>query len=406
MRSQALTPTRESYSTVSNLPLETAVSATGWPNDRNPSSMHTRFLVIRSKTDRDALVRLQSDPIIRGLQQAVSVPARVVSPTDMSEVVEGSCVIFHYNDVAAVKAVKQIAGAVANLTIICLCSDIYTFRWYLDVHDIVDFYIVPTDLHRRTLMSQVYKPVYTLPECIDPIVGASQSNGATFPVKQSTRVLWFGYPESFEKGMVSLVPVLKTNVCEKSIDSFELIVGMDRFENRFDIPATPFVNENFADQARTFDYCLLSHFSLDLSLNSYIKSPNKLLTSLLIGLIPIASRTPNYENLLRSFGLEKFLYDSPSDLDRILKRLDPVADSEAVRESGILEAIITRYSEANVTCDFLRILSEFGQRDESAQLSINPATLPAKRAELRISEHLADFFPSALRAMRWRLGRY
>jgi hypothetical protein len=366
-------------------------------------TLHTFYAVVRSITGSDSRVRLQSDPIIRGLRREVDTPACVVAPEAAKDIREGACVLFHYNDIAAVKTVKQLVARRHDLTIVCLCSDIHSFGWYLDVRDVVDLYITPTDLHRRVLMSQLGRPVYTVPESVDPITGIPPAGPRGFPVKHGKRILWFGYPESFEKAMASLVPVLLVNVESQRIESFNLIVGMQDFHNKFRLTTIPFSTETFADHAQRFDYCVLSHFALDLALNSYIKSPNKLVTALMTGLIPIASRTPSYENLLSDFGLQRFLYDSPSDLDRILKALDPVADSALVRDSGIVEGIMERFSEANVARIFLQVLSDFHQLSAEEKPDIRPETVAPKRPELRLSEHVVDLVPSALRAVKWRL---
>ncbi len=365
--------------------------------------MPSCYIVVRTKSNNDALVRLQSDPLIGGLQQRSGVTARVSSPTACVDICNNAVLIFHYDDSEAAAAVRSIKRRQPTALAAAMGSDIISFGPYLSVQDIVDFYVMPTELHRQLLSSQVYKPVYVLQEGLDPI--AQGSGSKPFPDKVSKRLMWFGYPESFDKGMASLVPVLQLNLTTRSIESFQLIVGTQAFRNRFQLAAIPFSTDTFADTAADFDYCVLSHFPLDLAINSYIKSPNKLLTALVAGLIPIASRTPSYERVLGAFGLQRFLYESPVDLNRILKRLDPVVDSRAVRESGIVEAIADRHSEKKVADRFCEIVSEFSERDPADTLSVSPAIIPTHPVKMRLSEHVRDLIPSTRRALEWRVRR-
>ena len=334
--------------------------------------MFTQLVVVRSKTEEDAVVRLQSDAVVRGLKQSGPIPASTVAPDkvlDHGTIVAGACVLFHYDDTVASAAVRALVQSDTPPTIGCFASDIYSFDQYLAVHDIVDFYMAPTRLHKLVLQSQLYKPVYLLPESIDPSSGTGAIGNTPFPEKSRSRIVWFGYPESFEKGMVSLIPILNSLEAQKAIESFTLILGTQKFENRFALSTVPYDRGSFAKIAGSFDYCLLSHLPLDLAVNSYIKSPNKLVTALVLGLIPFASRTPAYEDLLTEFGLHRFLFDSPSDLHRKLSQLDPRADSALIRQSGILEELKRRYSDTQIAAEFCLIFSSVDQRDRTLDLT-------------------------------------
>jgi len=363
--------------------------------------MTTPVYVVRSRTQQDALVRLQSDPIVRGALERAPGAAVTIAPRDLGHVPQGSCVVFHFNDGPAINSVRSLVRSGQNLTAVCLGSDIYSFHPYLALHDFVSFYVMPTEQHRRILASQVCKPVFTLPEGIDSIVGCHPGSPVAFPEKMSSR---FGYPESFEKGMASLVPILQLSIAENRISSFDLIVGLNKFKNRFGFTTIPFTAEDFATRARSYDYCLLSHFSLDLSVNSYIKSPNKLVTALMLGLIPIASRTPSYEALLVEFGLTRFLYESPAQLKALLEGLNPTEDARTIRSSGILEGIARMYSDSAISGEFLRILSTFTRENESECFELTPEKVLLGKPEVGLNEHLLDLVPSAARAFRarWR----
>ncbi len=222
-------------------------------------------------------------------------------------------------------------------------------------------YVMPTEIHREILAKAVYKPVYVLTERFDPIslkTGNEERN--EFPRKAGTRTLWFGYSESFFKSMTSLIPIIMKNVAEHHVDEFVIIVDQEKFHamkgNLLEIPMIPYDNATFRLNAEEFQYAILSHFPLDLKLNSYIKSLNKAITALLAGPIPIASDTPNYRELFERYGLQKFLFSSAQELDDILKNLDSVRDSEIIQSSGIVSSLLDAGSPRTVASKFLEIV--------------------------------------------------
>ena len=126
------------------------------------------------------------------------------------------------------------------------------------------------------------------------------------------------------------------------------------------------------------------------------------------GLIPIASDTPNYRVLLEEFGLSRFLFDSPAALNQILGSLDPENDSRAISRSGILEAIQERFSDSGVAGTLVRLLQDLADRRKRGELIDGnfgrPVTLDAIPPQAYFRHHLADLFPSFLRAVKSRLG--
>jgi hypothetical protein len=370
--------------------------------------MCTSFVVIRSIPDDDAPVRLQSDAILRGLHDRDEIVSSLISPDSPLPIPADSCVLVHFSDEPACTRARWLAETRSDLTIACLGSDIYDFNKYVRLHDFVDLYIMPTDLHRRVLAAQVYKPVFAVPESIDPITGWCSSTRFEFPIKSSKQLLWFGYPESFLKSMMSFLPILQDNLSKGTVTSFSLITGNELRNYNLGVPIIPYSNGTFSSAATEFDYCILSHFPLDLSLNSYIKSPNKLVTALMTGLIPIASDTPNYRVLLEEFGLSRFLFDSPAALNQILENLDPENDSRAISSSGIIEAIQERFSDPGVAAAMVQVVRDFTDRRKSGgQLDGKfgiPRTLDVIPPQTYFRHHLADFFPSLLRAVKSRLG--
>ena len=154
------------------------------------------------------------------------------------------------------------------------------------------------------------------------------------------------------------------------------------------------------------NYAILSQFSSDLELNSYIKSPNKAVTTLVAGLIPIVSHTPNYRMLFKAHGLDRFIYASSVELDAILRRLDPVADARAIEQSGIVSSLWQDGAEPLLVVRFLAVLDsylEWRHHHHQLAFAISPAADTTQRA-IGLREHLADLFPSALRALKSRIG--
>ncbi len=314
--------------------------------------------------------------------------------------------MFHYNDVGAIAALRTFAGVKRSL-VICLCSDIYSFDRYVSIHDIVDFYVVPSHFHQQTLSYQVYKPVYVVPEAIDPIA-MRPSNGPAAgvggPPRQSKRLLWFGYAESFSKSMVTLLPVIERALEAGWIDDFGLIVDEHRFSNRFQLSTQMYDLTTFVGKTSAFDYCILSHFSLDLTMNSYIKSPNKAITSLALGLIPIASTTPNYLDLMKRFGLDRLTFSSPDSLGRVLESLDPSADQALLRQADPVRSLMRELAPVRIAEQLLSACWTFQRRGNGVLRSeLVPVTLTKATPTTGLKDHLADLVPSFVRALKLRL---
>jgi hypothetical protein len=367
--------------------------------------MCTSFLVLRSKDDSDATVRLQSDALLRGLKNLPNLSAKLAHPSEQFQIETGTCVLFHFDDLPAITFLRESRDRGNKFITACFGSDIYEFSRYLPSYEVADVYLMPTALHRKVLASQFYKPVFYLGEAIDPIAGADAEYPPKFSIRKSRKLLWFGYSDSFNKGMASLIPILKLHLKSGLIQDFSLILDKSDFSNDFGFPTIPFHNSSFRREAAAFDYCILSHFSLDLSLNSYIKSPNKLMTALMSGLIPIASDTPSYSSILRESGLGNFLFDSPAQLDRILRNLDPRRDSQQIIDSGIIEKLWVDHSANTLAKRLVAIVQEYEARSYSELVQIKPSMMPQKQRPIYFTEHVKDLVPSLFRAVHSRLSK-
>lgn len=338
------------------------------------------FILVQSG-DFGTIGRLTTLPLLRSLAKQGVLQARKFDPGQSGPLtIDGpTCILFIYCDHEAIAAIRSLDRGAHPVLVGVLGSDIYSYDQYTKLHDIVDFYVMPTDPHTRTLAYQVYRPVHTLLECFDPIaLPAAGQAPPEFPIKSGRRAFWFGWAQSFEKGMASLMPAIQANVRDGALDDFQLIVDEAWFENRFELPTIKYDDNTFHDEASRFDYAILSHFPLDLQINSLIKSPNKVITALMAGAIPLASDTPNYRALYQRFGLEHLLFGSAMELDAKLRTLDPAADSEAIRRSGIVPTLRDELSESQMACRFTAVLHQVTAQDPEARQRVpDQCMLPA-----------------------------
>lgn len=319
-----------------------------------------RIVMVTTYGDSHACARLQTGAIFRGLRDtAGSVQCQTVKPSAARSSIEGAdCIGFHYHDVEAMTFLRHNRHLAPAAAIACFGADIYDFGRYTELCDLASFFVMPTSLHRSVLASQMSLPVYTLEEPFDPIAIDAQTDWR-FPPKKTRHLGWFGYPESFYKSMLSLMPTIKACLDAGQLDGFKLLTDSSRFPNDLHLDLQAFSTQTFAADVRAFDYVLVSHFPLDLHVNSLIKSPNKAVTALVAGAIPIASATPSYEALFCNLGLQKFLFDSPRSLSRLLRTRDPVADSRFIQDMGALEKIRTTMSDSETASAFLGLLQMY-----------------------------------------------
>jgi hypothetical protein len=360
-----------------------------------------RIRMVCGFDEDDACVRLQSGAVVRGLADTPGVDCRFYKPDAPGFADQPiDALAFHYNDGEAVAFVRAHRHLAPQAAVLCFGADIYSYRRYTRLCDIVDCFVMPTALHRSVLSAQMEVPVHRLDEPVDPLALGGELQ-AEFPLKHTRHLGWFGYPESFYKGMLSLMPVVQRHLAAGTLDSFTLLTDPARFPNDWSLPLKRYSRAGFRDDLRAFDYVLLSHFPLDLHINSLVKSPNKAITALVAGAIPIASDTPAYRELLGELGLTQLLVESPRQLDDFLGRLDPQADSAAIRASGALHRLRSSRTDALVGKRFLDLLQEHGagrtDRVPAARRDI-PLTLEQFNAERVLLKNRVS------RALRSRMG--
>lgn len=320
-----------------------------------------RFLFVRFLQQYKATVRLQSQPLIDELSkdpniECITYPNRETKTP--LHLLDECCIVFHYDDDAAIKFIRNLN--LHQKIVVCLGSDIYAIQMYRHLCDIVSFFLMPSDIHVKVLQSLVTRPVYKMIEVADkPGDGSAAAFSTEFPRKSAKRIVWFGYSESFYPGMATLIPSIRAALHLGHIDSFSVICDSANFENSFGLDVLEYKSSSFSSDVKSFDYALLSHFSGDLRLNSYVKSPNKAITALTCGLIPVLSDTPNYRDIAETLNITPVLFSSPFNLYEKLTNLNPQADTDLIRDRHVIEKLYESYSSKAVTMQFNQALSDY-----------------------------------------------
>jgi uncharacterized protein YbcI len=302
------------------------------------------FLLVRSYGRENALARVQSDPLISGLKiLGYSAEKAEINSNEKLVIPKIRFLIVSYEDRISLlyaRLIKKIIGC----KVICLGSDIYKIDHYEKISELVDYFVMPTDLHTEIISSAVWRPVFTVHEAIDDI--ALPKNGIEKPTSSNGDLCWFGYAESFEKSLKFLFDrsLLLSQIDHsriKFITSNNAVLHKNIIHENFDL-------ETFYDQSSNFSYSLLSHFAFDCNINSYIKSPNKLVTSIVRGMIPIASKTPNYMKILNHYDMGELSFSNGHKLVSIFKNLDVERDRGIYKMNAVADDLRSRFSEENI----------------------------------------------------------
>jgi hypothetical protein len=150
---------------------------------------------------------------------------------------------------------------------------------------------------------------------------------------------------------------------------------------------------------------ILSHLPLDLKVNSLIKSPNKAITSLFSGVIPLASRTPSYEALFTQLGLGHLLFSSPRELANMLSKLDPLAESQILQQSKVLEALGRLFGSNAITQKFLDHYRQFKLHNDDDISNLPLGIVLSDIDRIYFSEHMKALGTSGRLALKNRLQR-
>lgn len=311
------------------------------------TSLHVA--VIRSGNHpADVHQRLQSTPLLLGLNR-LGVRTSLITPGATVGEDSPTHMVVHFYDRQAVVTAFKLRQRF-NFKIVCLCCDIYDLEPLRAIADGADLLLAPTALHRDVLRSAVLKPVKVLPEAVDAI--ALPGAGPHIPVQGDRKICWFGYPESFAKSMRFVMPHLLQQP-DFLVDRFDIITTAGQ-ELCPGVRHRSFVAETFYADTAEYSHSLLNHFAHDLQVNTYIKSPNKLVTSIVRGLVPLASATPAYVQMARRFGLEGLLFGNAGRAAQLIRSLDAERDrakygldevARTLEAEGSPQAIASRFLE-------------------------------------------------------------
>ncbi len=311
--------------------------------------MRTDFLLLRSYGSENALARVQSDPLFAGLAKlGCSAESRQYKIGIDLNIPVPKYLVVHYDDADALHKAAIIKNA-TNCRVICLASDIYAFDHYRAIDAFVDMFVAPTVHHKMVLQSAVWNSVIVVEEAVDQIAFPNRTD----KVEQSRdgKICWFGCPESYSKSMSYLLPKAFENA-GFPLSNFEILTRAGCIVAP-DLKHIPFEVDTFYRLSGGFTYSLLSHCSFDLHLNSWIKSPNKLITSIVRGLVPLFSATPNYMDLCSDYGLSALSYVGSSSLSDLLRRLNPEEDWHRYELGKVADHLTQRFSPSSMAHSFL-----------------------------------------------------
>lgn len=311
------------------------------------------ILIVRNSDNPEhATQRLHSTPLYDGLQALGVRATMAVLAGDPVNVEPPSHVVFHFDDRPAIVSSLELRKQLP-VRLVCLCSDVYKLSNYRQLSEFTDLFLAPTELHRNLIQSAVSKPVAVLPEGVDPI--ALPADGLERQPYGRGSVCWFGYPESFSKSLKFLLPDALA-MSGFDVKRFGIISarGVDLLPGA--VHKTFSVAE-FYRSTEEFGYALLSHFAHDLHINTFIKSPNKMITAIVRGLVPLVSATPAYTQLARQYGLEALCFSGVSSLARRLKALDSDRDAARFHLADVKRDLIKTCSPQAIARRFLDIVS-------------------------------------------------
>lgn len=175
---------------------------------------------------------------------------------------------------------------------------------------------------------------------------------STFPdyLDKPLKVVWFGYPESFNKSMSWHLPAIKSLVESNEIE-FHVITRNSSYGKKSFFTIHQYDQKSFLTLLDGFDICLLSHTPNDFSVSTYSKSENKAVLSINQGLPIVATRTPAYKRLMTACHTSEYLFSSNSELVSAI-RLLKIGNNRNCFLKLSQEKIFKNYSSKKMSDDF------------------------------------------------------
>lgn len=310
------------------------------------------FVILRSDANYEkAMHRLQTTPLCAGLE-ALGVKATMVFLSEpRRDIAAPSHVVFNYRDAQAFAAALE-AKKRFGCKVLCFFSDLYDLSVFVKLADAVDLFLAPTALHRDIVQAAIIKPVVHVPEAVDPI--ALPAGEPVLEVERAGRLVWFGFPESFPiTTRFLLPPAFELAAFDRSRFGIITAQGVRLMEG---VQHITFGARTFYRSAQPFSYALLSHFCYDQMLNTFIKSPNRMVTSVVRGLVPLVSATPSYRALAGEYGLESLMFRGPGDLASLLRGIDYDRDVQRLGLAQVRTELLTALSPVAIAQRLLNAL--------------------------------------------------
>lgn len=302
------------------------------------------ILVLKTLTDdNDVLHRLQTRALHEGLQNLGVSSSIIYLDGKPKDIPPPTHVFFSYRDKEAAFASRHIKTR-TGCKVLCFFSDIGDLSHFVGLSEFVDCFLAPTPLHRDIVQSATVRRVVYIPETYDPI--ALPRGGNEKVSKVTNRACWFGFPESFEKSMRFLLPKA-FDLADFDKGRFCIITAKDAIFQE-GVEHRTFDAKSFYDQTADLNYAILSHFCYDQMLNTYIKSPNKMITAIVRGMVPYVSFTPSYVQIARQFNLEGLLFRSPTELATRIRDANFQRDNEKYKISTVRAELMKSLSPENL----------------------------------------------------------
>jgi len=208
--------------------------------------------------------------------------------------------------------------------IVTIINDVYKVDVpvMLEWTKISDLILTPTILHKQIIQSITDTRVEVMMDCID------YSIDTKFPSISNNsipRICWFGYAESYMKSMNIYHDIIEDLVSKGKME-FDLITSIkeDTKPPKENFGLVKFNASTFIEDIRKYDGCILSHTPLDWEINTFVKSPNKLILSIALGVPAIVSNTPSYSQILSHTNLSHFTFSGTESFIKSLNNLlDP-----------------------------------------------------------------------------------
>jgi hypothetical protein len=217
----------------------------------------------------------------------------------------------------------------------------------------ISLVITTSVMQSHIIFSVLQVNCFTALEPIDPLYENFISN-YYFKKDDVAKIVFFGYSNSLERTSAHIAPYLNT------IDSrFEIVVFSESIPASFRLcTRCNFLDfsliQNYAKN--NFCYVVLSDIPVDLSVATFAKSDNKLISSICMGFLPLVVRDSRYLKWLPDDY--PYVFSTPSDLLYLInKKLDLQTDIIYFKEK--LKNVLNNYHKAhlNNVNDFSLILN-------------------------------------------------